>query len=298
MKRDIGIVRRILLVIVVAMWSAILPAAERPVQRVLVIGIDGCRTDALKAGKLPNLHSLIADGAFSEATQIVGPRSDTADTVSGPGWSNVLTGVWPDKHGVLDNNFKVMHYDEFPHFFRHLKQVFPGARTGSYCTWPPIAERIVSGADESLCFYGDDKEVAYRQADDKCTAKVVEVLTQGDPDALFFYQLNVDGNGHKHGFHPSVPEYREALEHADEQIGRVLKALRARPRFAREGWLILVATDHGGLGKTHVGGREIPQTNTVWLIVSGAGVQPGPIEGRTQQVDVVATALQHLGVPL
>ena len=273
-------------------------AAERPERRVLFIGIDGVRTDALLAGKVPHLRSLIADGAMSRATNIVGTHGDTADTVSGPGWSNLLTGVWADKHGVLDNKFRVMHYDQFPHFFRHVKDAFPGAKTCSYTTWPPIHDYILDGANEALVFLDDDRSAHYRQADEKCTAKVVQALKNDDPDAMFFYLGAVDEAGHQRGFHPSVPEYMAALETADSQVGRAVAALHARPHFDQEHWLVLVATDHGGQGKDHGGGRKVPEINTVWLIVSGPDAARGPIEGPTHQVDLVPTALKHLGVPI
>ncbi len=257
-----------------------------------------CRSDALLAGKVPHLRSLMAAGAMSQATNIVGPRGDAADTVSGPGWSNLLTGVWPDKHGVLDNKFRVMHYDQFPHFFRHVKDAFPAAKNCSYCTWPPIHDYILDAASDSLVFLDDDRSAHYRQADEKCTAKVVDTLADDDPDALFFYLGAVDETGHQKGFHPSVPEYRAALETADAQVGRVLASLHARPRYDQEHWLVLVGTDHGGRGKDHSGGRGIAEINTVWLIVSGSDAARGTIDGRTQQVDLVPTALAHLGVPL
>jgi predicted AlkP superfamily pyrophosphatase or phosphodiesterase len=272
-------------------------AADRPASRVLFIGIDGCRRDALGAAKAPNLRSLIDAGAFSDDTNIVGTRTDTADTVSGPGWSNLLTGVWADKHGVLDNKFKSPHYEEFPHFFRHVKEAFPRAYTCSYCTWEPIQKLILSAADDSK-FFPSSQEVSYVASDEQCAAKAVQTLNEGDPDVMFVYLGNVDETGHKKGFHPSVPEYIEALQTVDGQIGRILDALRKRPRYREEKWLLLVSTDHGGRGTNHSGGRSQDEVNTVFLIVSGDGAAQGTIPGRTNQVDVVATALTHLGVML
>ncbi len=60
----------------------------------------------------------------------------------------------------------------------------------------------------------------------------------------------------------------------------------------------LVATDHGGQGVDHGRGHALPEVNTVFMIVSGADAARGKISGPTNQVDVVATALTHLGVPL
>jgi predicted AlkP superfamily pyrophosphatase or phosphodiesterase len=273
-------------------------AADRPSSRVLFLGIDGCRTDVLESAKTPNLHALIDSGAFSTETNILGPRGDAADTVSGPGWSNLLTGVWPDKHGVLNNDFKVMHYQQYPHFFHHIKATYPGAKTYSFATWKEIPQRIVSSADVSRSFDGENKEIGYARADAECAASAVLALTEEDPDAMFVYLGNLDHNGHGHGFHPSVAAYREALEGIDAQIGSMLAAMRGRPHYAAERWLVLVGTDHGGVGNGHGGGRRKPEINTVWLIISGDGAAPGRIAGPTNQVDLAATALAHLGIPL
>ena len=91
--------------------------AEDPAGRVLVIGIDGLRPDALNAARTPAIDSLIDNGCFSESTKILGERYRKNDTVSGPGWSSFLTGVWADKHGVDNNQFTVKHYDRYPAFF-------------------------------------------------------------------------------------------------------------------------------------------------------------------------------------
>src|SRR5262249_34107101 len=91
--------------------------AERA-NKVLIVGIDGCRTDALLKAKAPHLHGLIRSGAFSESTRVL-PEHDTGvDTSSGPGWSAILTGVWADKHRVRDNSFEVSNYIDYPHFFQ------------------------------------------------------------------------------------------------------------------------------------------------------------------------------------
>ncbi len=263
----------------------------------LFIGIDGCRVDALKAAKVPHLQSLIEAGVFSDATNIIGTRADSADTVSGPGWSNILTGVWADKHGVLNNDFKVMHYGQYPHFFVHVREVFPIAKLYSFCVWPPIHEKIVSAADESRCFHREKGEKSCAAADARCAAQAVDTLAHGDPDAMFVYFENVDDRGHNRGFHPSSAAYIEAIEGVDARVGELI-ALHARPHYQEENWLVLVGTDHGGVGTGHGGGRKIAHINNVFLIVSGADAAQGKIEGPTNQVDLVATALVHLGAPL
>jgi predicted AlkP superfamily pyrophosphatase or phosphodiesterase len=273
-------------------------ADGRPAKRVLFIGIDGTRTDALLQAETPNLKKLRAEGAFSNATNILGTRDDKADTVSGPGWSNLLTGVWPDKHGVLNNKFAVKNYADYPHFFSRVKQAYPRARTVSLVDWTPIHELIVRDAEVSLDFTTDAKRPDYKLADERLTTKAVDILINDDPDVMMVYFGNVDETGHKYGFHPAVTNYTKAIETVDSQIGEVLAALHKRKDFAAEQWLILVGTDHGGRGTDHGGNRNTPEVNTVWCIVAGDGVQQGEIKDPTHQVDLVATALTHLGIPL
>jgi predicted AlkP superfamily pyrophosphatase or phosphodiesterase len=254
--------------------------AERPrAKKVLIVGIDGCRPDALRAARAPHLEALIREGAFSD-------RAQTDDvTVSGPCWSSMLTGVWRAKHGVRDNRFEGSNFKEYPHFFRRLKQARPGAVAVSVVHWAPINERIVADADVVKTY----------PRDDQVAAEAVRVLSGLDPDVVFLHFDDVDGAGHKYGFHPKVPQYLRAIERTDAHLGAVLKALRARKGYPREDWLTLVSTDHGGSGKGH--GKDIPEHRTIFLIVSGPSAARGVLAPAPGVVDVAATALTHLGVP-
>ena len=66
--------------------------SQTPSSRVLVIGIDGVRSDALTAANTPNIDALMSAGVYS-------PDALNDDiTISGPGWSDILCGVRSDKH--------------------------------------------------------------------------------------------------------------------------------------------------------------------------------------------------------
>ena len=108
----------------------------------------------------------------------------------------------------------------------------------------------------------------------------------------------VDETGHKHGFHPDVPQYVAAIEQVDEHVGEVLTAMRSRPNFEREDWLVVVSTDHGGKGTGHGDGHKVPEILTTFIIVSGQSATKGRISQPTYVVDVPVTGLVHLGVKL
>ena len=269
-------------------------SAEAP-RHVLVIGIDGCRPDALATARTPHLDRLIREGIYFDGTDIRDPdATDKADTISGPGWSNIFTGVWPDKHGVLDNRFTAPNYDRYPHFFSRLRQTHPNAVTASFSTWKPVSEVIVRDAtvNEHYPKEGNDYELGDAQAAAACAT----LIRDEAPDAVALYLGQVDETGHRHGFHPSVAEYIAAIERVDEHIGEVLAAIDHNRASATE-WLVLVCTDHGGQGTGHGGGHRDPEVRRTFLIVSGNGAAQGRSEKPTYQVDVVATALTYLNVP-
>jgi hypothetical protein len=81
-------------------------AADDAVKKVLLIGIDGCRTDALLAAHAPHLQRLGKTGALSLSNDVLGDRKGGADSVTLPGWASMLTGVWADKHGVRNNGHR------------------------------------------------------------------------------------------------------------------------------------------------------------------------------------------------
>ena len=272
-------------------------AQDVPESRVLAIGIDGLRPDALKAANTPNLDKLIENGAFSDITQILGERYQKNDTISGPGWSSYLTGVWADKHGVHDNSFKGKNYEEYPHFFAYVKKQFPAARTASFVDWTPIDEHVVSHADVRKSYPAKGAE-GYSEQDDVIAKDTAKHLSEANSHAVMVYFGAVDETGHRYGFHPTVEQYISAIETVDQHVGKLMSALQSRNDHGTENWLILVSTDHGGQGLGHGGGHKVPEIRTTFLIVSGSDAQLGKIDEQTYVVDLSVTALTHLGVKI
>lgn len=253
--------------------------------KVLIIGIDGTRPDALAIANTPHLDALATAGAFSG-------EAHTGDiTYSGPGWSSILTGVWRDKHGVDDNSFGGSRFLDYPALFARLESLDAEMATASVVDWPEINEQIVKGADRESTFDLD------AVGDVNVVASAVDLLGDEafDVDLLFVYFGDIDEVGHAHGFHPTVPEYIAEIEEVDGQLGLVLDALHGRARYAEEDWLILVVTDHGGT-KDGTHGDNIPEHRTTFFLASGPQVQPGSLDLPPSVVDVVPTALAHLGV--
>jgi hypothetical protein len=223
--------------------------------RVLIIGIDGLRPDCLEAAETPAIDGLIADGIFS-------PDALNNDiTYSGPGWSAMICGVWSGSHGVTSNNFVGSNFEDFPSFMHRLELENSSLNTYSICHWAPINDYILSeDVDEALNVSSD---AAVRDA-------AQAILQDGNPHAMFLHFDDVDINGHGYGFDAGVPQYINAVEATDNFVADVISTLTNRPNYATENWLVLLSTDHGGLGYNH-GGTSIEE-ETIFFIASGASV--------------------------
>ncbi len=221
-------------------------------QKVLIIGIDGCRSDALETANTPNLDMLMANGTFSYDAL----NSDV--TYSGPGWSAMLTGVWSGKHGVTNNTFIGSDYGTYPHFFERVKAHNASLNTASICHWSPINDQIVDNSADYKLNVSTDNEVA---------SQAGSYLQNNEPDVLFLHFDDCDGVGHSSGFSPTNSAYISAIETTDNYVGMVLNSLYSRPNYANEDWLILCSTDHGGLGTSH-GGTSFEEER-IFLIASG-----------------------------
>lgn len=265
----------------------------KPVKKVLLIGLDGIRTDVLARADTPNIDALIEGGAFSDRAVTRPP------TVSGPGWSSMLIGVWADKHGVLGNDFTDNNYDEYPDFLTRIEQVAPDLQTFAVIDWLPLGGDdsggpLISDSVDTLVAM-DGYEGGFAAADAKTLEIAVQHLTTQDPDAAFVYFGNTDEIGHE--FDSLAPEYRAEIERADQYVGNLVAALRSRPSYATEDWLILMSTDHGRRDDGGHGG-ESELEKRIFFLANGPTIVPGELPELPEIVDVAVSALVHLGIAI
>ena len=259
--------------------------------RVLIIGIDGVRVDMLARAETPTLDSLAAAGFFSDEAKT------RVRTVSGPGWSSMLTGVRTEKHGVDSNDFNGNNYSEWPDFLTRLEAEHPELGTFAVLDWPPLGTTdsggpLISDAiDVKLNFDGETD--GYGPADAASVEAAVEHLQTADVHAAFVYLGDPDVVSHDTDSFSA--EYRASVERADAQTAELLDALRARPGYEDENWLILDSTDHGRNDAGGHGGQS-PSETTIFFLAAGPAVSPGRTDCPPEIVDVAATALAHLGL--
>lgn len=286
-------------------------------RHVLIIGVDGTRSDALKkaveTGLAPNLKTLIAGGTVNWNAYAGGELHQPTQqpTISGPGWTTILTGVWMNKHHVHGNasadkapynSTNGYHEKAYPPFFKHLKDKFPGADLASICSWHWINDYMLKPYASALTTIEDSTGAdaagpAPSPRDTDTKHRAAALLTQGNPDVLFVHLDEVDETGHASGFSPDNPDYLAAIHNVDDIVGALVNAIRRRPQFAQEKWLVLVLPDHGGIQRSH--GGQSPEERTIFMIANGEGVPHGVVLTQpVGQAAIAPTVFQFLGVPV
>jgi hypothetical protein len=250
---------------------------EKKPKKALVIGIDGCMPSGITASNTPNLDALMANGTFS-----LGARN-TRTTSSGPAWSSILTGVWEEKHGVTNNAFTGSNFSKYPHFFKRVKDVYPSSRNVSVCEWSPINEHVAK-------LEADIVRSSNNAADTE--SKAIAELGVKNLTSLFLHFDAPDHAGHSTGFSAENAHYIEAIEEVDTAIGGVIQAMKSRENYIKEDWMVIVTTDHGGIGTGHGGDSE--EERTIFMIVSGDNIPNKEIK-KVTSLETIAAVDNCLG---
>lgn len=256
-------------------------------KHVVVFGVDGVRTDSLRAAETPRIDAIEAAGLFSEFE-----LSTEAATVSGPTWATVATGQWPSRHGVLTNTFPDNRLASFPDFLTRVRH--KNLHTYLATSWAPLAMAQRGGPIfrcPTRATFIDGEDLDYGQVDWALAEDAARILSTHDIAASFVYFGNPDHVAHHID---TTVAYTAAIEAADQQIGKVMDAIAARPTFGQEEWTYLVVTDHGHLDGGGHGGRSTWE-RTAWLTICGPGVVAG---AQACHVDVAPTVLSALGLPI
>ncbi len=266
--------------LVAAMLGSLLEggfAAEAPQKKVLIIGVDGTRLDALAVARTPNLNALKTGGCFSDRA-LTHPVTHSAAC-----WSSFFTGVWGDKHGVNDsgNSFAGNQFASYPNFMRRLELVNSNWNTVAFTRWADV--RNVLGGVDIVTNYSSDAAL---------TTATCRLLTNGNPDVFFTILLDVDSEGHNSGWGASVTNYVLAIETADGRIGQMMNALTNRATYAQEDWLVIVLSDHGMHDST------LENSRMTFHLVWGGAAARGTIWPSPTIVDLSATVLTHMGVAI
>jgi predicted AlkP superfamily pyrophosphatase or phosphodiesterase len=251
------------------------PARAR---HVFIVSFDGGKPAVMKKSKMPVLMDMVAKGAATWDAQTTFPSITLTSHTS------MLSGIGPDKHKVLWNDwrpqigpFKFVTSFQLAKKAGYKTALFAGKEKFKHFDIPGTLDKCeVPGY---LC-----KTVAESAA---------KYIGSDKPNLCFIHFADSDGAGHKYGW--GTPEQVKAFADEDAALKTVRDAIY-KAGLAKDSVIILSA-DHGGHDKTH--GSRSPEDMTIPWIAFGAKVKPGyKITAPVTTYDTAATAMWLLGVPI
>lgn len=256
-------------------------------RHVLLVGFDGLQLERLEALLISRPKKSRGYQQFVLCRSFTGGVCGTSleqDTMSGPGWATVLTGVWSWKHRITSNNDKARASPLFPSLFHrlvteptHTSDLAAHSNDGTerevccerretycFCAWPTI--QLILGIDQTIATRVETLP------DKEAVEAACHELRVPNPSFIFVHLDDIDETGHSNGF---GPKYDAAILHAGEYLQTLLTAVRERiaaaaQRAKTEEWLIMIVTDHGRAapkGRDH-GGQSLSEKTTFvgfWL---------------------------------
>ncbi|MBJ7400610.1 MAG: alkaline phosphatase family protein [Mycolicibacterium sp.] len=274
---------------------------DPPPNHVLLIGTDGTNLDKVLQYAYDQPDSgfrAVMEQGVTGATSIVGHT-----TISGPSWTTILTGVWDNKSGVINNIFNPVPYDAWPTVFNLIEYSRPEVATAVYADWKYINDMADAGGypadvNEFVAF-----DTTWEDTDDTvvdATIARIAATAATDSSFIFSYQVAVDEAGHAAG--GGSPEYAAAVVNTSENIKRIMDAIDAWETLnPDEEWTVIVTTDHGHQQSVGFGhGFQSPNETSSFVIFDLAGDDAN--DGRQNldysTADITPTIVSLFDVPL
>ncbi|GLB51307.1 hypothetical protein NBRC110019_03460 [Neptunitalea chrysea] len=257
-------------------------------KHIVVIGFDGLSPDGLKHAETPNFDRLITEGASTMQARAVLPTSSSTN------WASMIMGAGPEQHGILSNSWErdnfvlptVVQNEPylFPTIFSHIRKANPNAEIGTIYHWDGFG-RLFEKSAVSYDINGD--------SEDETEALASAYIKDKNPDFTFIHFDHVDHAGHEFGH--GTKEYYESVAKADELLGKLISTIESS-QLAKE-TLVIVSSDHGGIGKGH-GGASLAEIE-IPFILWGPHVKKGyHIKYPVYQYDNAATVAYGFGLKL
>ena len=257
---------------------------EKRSNKVLIVGIDGVRSDVISSENSPFLYSFLnSSNSYSNLN-----HKTEKDTYSGPNWTSILTGVHYEKHNVLDNSFENNQLELYPNFFNYLESSMENHESYSLTNWVPLNQNVLKNdVDYANMEYYSDSLVFEFSKD------IISEINTEHPSSIFIQFDELDGAGHEFGFSKDSEEYTQTLKQIDLYINELYLLVEQR-RNNGENWLVIFVSDHGGDGYSHAD-QNNPNINQTMLIIDHPHIYFNN-EYLSKMPDIVPTIFNFMGI--
>src|SRR5699024_5139426 len=204
--------------------------------KVLYIMVTGANGLVTQDANTPTLDDMAKHSIYTYNG--VGDYRKAFDTFSVTNaWANMLTGVSQAKTNT-DTIWSENKLDQYPTFISRLKKSNPDWKTTALVSSDALKDKFLSDATVAKSFAQDDNATV--------DAVISELETDQEVKVLVTQLSGVEQVGQQYGYTSNTPQYMNAIEKADAQIGKMLDALKSRENYNHEKWLVVVASGKGG----------------------------------------------------
>ncbi len=233
-------------------------------RKVLLVTVDGLPGSVVKAAlasgtALPNIKSLIDQGKYSYTTLSEGGIGMESAI------SSLLTGYTAEHHRITRSNY-IPNLDNSnshtesnavaPSVLTRLKFANNQLRNYSIVRVKEINNALLNTADGTYAY----------DTDEGVLAKSLEIINQPRVDVVLNQFSGLREAGAGIGFSLENAKYKDALIKFDEQLGKMLAAVKGRGNYPNEEWMIIVASSFGGSKTGQIGlfDKDAVETFTVY----------------------------------
>ncbi|RQO67713.1 hypothetical protein DBR43_24650 [Pedobacter sp. KBW06] len=204
-------------------------------RKVLYIIVDGARGRAIKSINPPNIARITKNSIY--ALDALNDYNKNTMTNAGA-WASMITGVGSDKHGVISEDFAGNKLTAYPSVFTRLKQANAKLRTISIAASGAFNANF--SADATVRQNFENNDVSVKNA-------VKEELMNGDAALVVGQFHSAELAAKASNYETYTPEYANAILQIDNYIGEIMAALSSRKTFSNENWLVVIASNKGGV---------------------------------------------------
>lgn len=204
-------------------------------RKVLYIILDGVRGNALSTLLPTNMNLLARNSIYTYDG--LNDYETNATTTNAASWANMITGVTTSKHNVTSEDFSGNDLADYPSLFTQLK-----AANSKYRT---VSIAASASFNTNLAVDATDKQTVSTDVDVK-DALINELKTK-DADLVVAQFHSAEAEGAAGGYETTNLAYTAAITTLDSYIGNIITELKARPTFSNENWLVVIASNKGGI---------------------------------------------------
>ncbi len=244
--------------------------------KVILISIDGMRSDGLRQCKNEFLEELMRKSSYTFDGRTVFP------SITLPCHLSMFHSIPPERHGTFSNDY-VVPVRPVNGLFEQIKAA--GKRSAMYYGWEPIRE---IGRPGSLIASEYINAYSFDHTDGMLTERALNYIKMAKPDFVFLYMVETDEKGgHDHGW--MSEEYLACISHAIDNVKKVMETVG-------DEYTVIVTADHGGHDRNH--GSDLPEDMTIPLFFCGDEFKPNEELSGVSILDIAPTIAEVMDVPV